>query len=103
MGAIYGLVNVGNGDVLKVMGDRLVHRGRARWEWQADENAWLGCIDHVANTPPPGDSAELRFACDGDILELRLPAQASRCFGFGRCRLSRGYRSLRSITFRLLI
>ncbi len=67
MGAIYGLVNLGNDTVLKAMGDRLAHRGQARWEWQADDTVWLGCIEHAVNAVPEGDAADLRFACDGDI------------------------------------
>ena len=73
MGAIYGLVNIGNADVLKAMGDRLAHRGRGRWEWQADENVWLGCIDHVATSGSQDAAGEPGLACDGDIFVAENP------------------------------
>lgn len=52
MSAIYGMVGTGHPDALRMMGERLQHRGRSRGEWMGD-HAMVGQAVHGATAPAP--------------------------------------------------
>ena len=66
MSAIYGLVGFGNDAMLTAMGDRLLHRGTTRAEWQAGREVRFGCVLH-RDALPPMQSAGKSVVGDVDI------------------------------------